>query len=97
MEINDFMRNRRKKDSVLPVIDNDGLFHGMYFAKDFRNLDPSFHNGKPVVGVAIGEKLEELEFTKAALDKGAWIILMTAVMEIAKQLLIKQSDWRKSI
>lgn len=75
-KINDIMRNRRKKDSVLPVVDKKGVFYGMYFAQDFRNLDPAFHNGKPVVGVAIGEKEAELEFAQAALDVGACMIVI---------------------
>ncbi len=93
-EINNIMRNRRKKDSLLPVVGQDGFFHGMYFAQDFRNLDPAFYNGKPVVAVAIGEKEKELEFAQAALSAGAAMIIVDsshgdcqAILEQTKRLV----------
>lgn len=43
-----------KNCRVLPVIDKGGIFHGMYFVKDVRHVNPAWHNGKPLVGMAIG-------------------------------------------
>ena len=48
----------------------------MYFTKDFINVNPATHNDKPVVGIAIGEKEEELEFAKQALKLGVSIIVV---------------------
>jgi IMP dehydrogenase len=103
-EINNIMRNRRKKDSLLPVVDRDGKFYGMYFAQDFRNLDPAFFNGKPVVGVAIGEKEKELEFAQAVLSAGVAMIVIDsshgdcqAILEQTKRLVKLNKDFGAAI
>lgn len=73
------IRNRllNEKDcGVLPVIDSDGTFHGMYFPKDVRHVNPAWHNGKPLVGMAIGVQEADLERVRRALDLGVGIIVI---------------------
>jgi len=62
-----------KNCSVLPVVDKDGLFHGMYFMKDFRVANPSTFNGRRLVGMAIGAQPKDLERVKEGLQLGVGI------------------------
>ncbi len=65
-----------KACTTLPVIDDDEKFHGIYFRKDCRPAFPSFHNGRPLVGIAISDRVEDLERVKEALDIGVGIIVI---------------------
>lgn len=65
-----------KDCGVLPVVDSDGTFHGMYFPKDVRHVNPAWHNGKPLVGMAIGVQAADLERVRQALDLGVGIIVI---------------------
>lgn len=59
--------------NVLPVVDGR-TFHGMYFKKDLKVLNPAYHNGKLLVGMAIGSRPEDLERVQEALRLGVGII-----------------------
>lgn len=61
---------------VLPVVSKDDIFHGMYFMKDIRHTAPAWHNGKPLVGMAIGIHDEDLKRVRQALKLGVGIIVI---------------------
>lgn len=73
MEIRDRLLNE-KNCGVLPVIDEQGLFHGMYFPKDVRYANPTWHNGKSLIGMAIGVQEGDIDRVKKALGLGIGII-----------------------
>jgi len=75
-EIHNIMANKRKDDAVLPVVDDWQRFHGMYFMKDFLNAQPSFFNGKPLVGIAVGVDQEDLERARFAFEAGVGMIVV---------------------
>ncbi|MDD5031605.1 MAG: IMP dehydrogenase [Patescibacteria group bacterium] len=62
--------------SVLPIVDDGKIFKGIYFMKDFFAADPSYHNGKPLAGIAIGVEKNDLERARQALEMGAGIIVV---------------------
>lgn len=62
--------------STLPIVDDERIFQGIYFMKDFFNIDPSFFNGNPVVGMAIGVGKDDLERVVAGVLAGASIVVI---------------------
>lgn len=62
--------------SVLPIVNHNQKFEGIYFMKDFFNANPSYHNGKPLVGMAIGVNEKDLERVEEALKFGIGIIVI---------------------
>jgi IMP dehydrogenase len=102
-EIKDYMKNRQKTDSVLPVVDEEGQFFGMYFMLDFLGANPSVFNGKPVVGVAIGGSDEDYEFAKEAVEIGAAIVVIDSSHGDSKDILnqarrvVKAIDGRAAV
>ncbi|MFA6551081.1 MAG: IMP dehydrogenase [Patescibacteria group bacterium] len=62
--------------SILPVVDDGEIFHGMYFRKDCRPAAPAYHNGKPVTGMAVSVKPEDIERVKAGLELGVSLIVI---------------------
>ena len=67
---------RTKLDTVLPIVDKDEKFHGIYFKKDFRNINPAQHIGKPLVGIAIGTQETDLRRVQIAKKLGAGAIVI---------------------
>lgn len=61
---------------VLPVIDENGLFHGIYFVKDVRHVNPAWHNGKPLVGMAVGVSEGDIDRARQALEFGVGVIVI---------------------
>lgn len=85
---------REKECSVLPVVDGRRRLKGIYFMKDFFYADPSFHNGKPLVGMAVGVSKGDIERVKEALKLGVGVIMIDsshgdcpAVIEQAKNIV----------
>ncbi len=62
--------------SVLPVVDDGRKLHGIYFMKDFLFANPSMHNGKPLIGMAISDDPEDLERARIALELGVGAIVI---------------------
>lgn len=62
--------------SVLPVVDKEGRLKGIYFKQDFYYANPSFHNSRPLVGMAVGVQEEDLERVKEAIKLGIGIIVI---------------------
>jgi len=62
--------------SVLPIFDENDRFQGIYFMKDFFVAKPAWHNGKPLVGIAIGVEKSDLKRANQALEMGAGIIVI---------------------
>jgi IMP dehydrogenase len=75
-KIKDTMLNKRNTDAVLPVIDEDQKFHGMYFKQDFFNTKPVFYKDKPLVGMAVGVNADDLSRVAEAVDLGTGIIVI---------------------
>ncbi|MDO8566461.1 MAG: IMP dehydrogenase [Candidatus Moranbacteria bacterium] len=65
-----------KNCRVLPVMDKNGIFHGMYFVKDVRHANPAWHNGKPLVGMAIGVHNRDILRVKRGLQLGVAIYVI---------------------
>lgn len=65
-----------KECNVLPIIDDDRRLRGMYFMKDFLHINPSTHNGKPLVGMAVGVEEDDLSRVMEALDLGVGMIVI---------------------
>lgn len=61
--------------SVLPVLDF-GRLKGLYFMKDLFHANPSMHNGKPLVGMAIGVSEIDLTRVAQALEMGVGVIVI---------------------
>jgi len=73
------IRNRllnEKECGVLPVVNGHGRFRGMYFPKDVRHVDPAWHIGKPLVGMAVGVQVGDLERVTGALELGIGVIVI---------------------
>jgi len=62
--------------SVLPVVDDNGVFCGMYFRKDCRPAKPAYHNGKPLVGMAVSVNPEDIKRAKKGLELGVSLIVI---------------------
>jgi IMP dehydrogenase len=80
--------------SVLPVLDKDKKFKGIYFMKDFFQANPATHNGRPLVGMAVGVHESDLERVSEALKLGVGIIVIDsshgncpAVIEQTKKIV----------
>jgi len=80
--------------SVLPILDSRNRFQGIYFMKDFFAANPSYHNGKPLVGMAIGIEKSDLKRAQQALEMGVGIIVIdsshgncTAVIDQARAVV----------
>lgn len=65
-----------KECTVLPILDKNDRFQGIYFKKDFFAANPVFHNGKPLVGIAIGVEKADLKRAQQALEMGVGIIVI---------------------
>jgi IMP dehydrogenase len=65
-----------QKCSVLPIIDSQGIFKGIYFMKDFINADPAWHKGQIAVGMAIGVSQDDLKRASQALDLGVALVVI---------------------
>jgi IMP dehydrogenase len=61
---------------VLPVVDQDNTFLGMYFMDDVRSLNQAQHQGKPLVGMAIGVHKEDLDRVVEGLLLGVGIVVI---------------------
>jgi len=59
--------------SVLPVLGRGGRFKGIYFMKDALAAEPSYHNGKPLVGMGVGVSPEDLERVRLGLELGVGV------------------------
>ena len=80
--------------SVLPVIDAQRKLQGIYFMQDFFDVNPSTHNGKPLIGMAIGVHETDLERVEKALEMGIGMIVIDsshgncqAVIEQTKRIV----------
>jgi len=62
--------------SVLPILNGGNRLVGMYFMKDVIHANPSEHNGKPLVGMAIGVHDEDCVRVKEALKMGVGMIVI---------------------
>jgi IMP dehydrogenase len=62
--------------SVLPIINKAGQLKGIYFMKDFFVVNPSIHNKKPLVGMAVGVHESDLERVKEGLRMGVGIFVI---------------------
>lgn len=88
--------------SVLPVLDN-GKLRGLYFMKDLFAANPALHNGKPLVGMAVGIGEEDLDRVRQALELGVGLIVVDsshgncqAVIEQSR-LIVKMAKDRAAI
>jgi IMP dehydrogenase len=89
------IRNRLLNEqdcSVLPIINRRNKLIGMYFMKDFLQVDPATHKGKPLVGMAVSIHKSDLKRVREALDLGIGMIVIDsshgncdAVIEQAKR------------
>lgn len=62
--------------TILPVVDDQQRFRGIYFLKDFFYANPSFNAHLPLVGMAIGVEEEDLERAEAGIKMGAGAIVI---------------------
>ncbi|MFH1326201.1 MAG: IMP dehydrogenase [Candidatus Falkowbacteria bacterium] len=84
------------KCSSLAVVDENQKFHGIYFRKDCRWVNPIYYNNKPLVGIAISPKDEDLRKVDRALELGVGIIVIDSshgncktVIEFAEKVVKK--------
>lgn len=85
--------------SVLPIVDEDRKFKGIYFMKDFFQVNPSTHFGRPLAGIAVGVNASDLDRVNIALELGAGIIVIDsshgncrAVIEQAEKIVNLAKD-----
>jgi IMP dehydrogenase len=88
--------------SVLPVLD-EGKLQGLYFMKDLFYANPAMHNGKPLVGMAVGVGKADLDRVAQALEMGVGIIVIDsshgncqAVIEQSGQI-VKMASGRAAV
>lgn len=62
--------------TILPVVDSQRKFRGIYFLKDFFYANPSFNAHLPLVGMAIGAEEEDLERATAGIKMGVGAIII---------------------
>ena len=62
--------------SVLPIVNQDRQFQGIYFMKDFFNMNYASHEGKTLCGIAIGPETKDLERVEEALKIGVKIVVV---------------------
>lgn len=62
--------------SMLPIVDDQKVFHGMYFMKDLIFASPSMFEGKPLVGMAIGDQVEDLERARIGIELGIGAVIV---------------------
>jgi IMP dehydrogenase len=79
--------------TILPVVDDQRKFRGIYFLKDFFYANPSFNAHLPLVGMAIGVEEEDLERAARGIEMGAGAIVIDsshgncpAVINITKKV-----------
>jgi IMP dehydrogenase len=80
--------------SVLPIVDSHGVFKGIYFMKDFFNVNPAWNKDKIAVGMAVGVGADDLARVRKALDLGVGTIVIDsshgdcdAVIEQTKKIV----------
>lgn len=62
--------------SMLPIVDSQNHLHGLYFMKDLIFANPSMFNGKPLVGMAIGDQSGDLERALLGIELGVGVIVI---------------------
>ncbi len=62
--------------SVLPIISSRRKLKGIYFMKDFFQVNPVLHNRKPLVGMAIGMHESDLDRVKEGIKLGVGIVVI---------------------
>jgi len=62
--------------NVLPLVDDQFRFQGIYFMKDFFHANPNWHQSRPLVGLAIGVLPEDLDRARTALELGAGVVVI---------------------
>ncbi|MDP3900689.1 MAG: IMP dehydrogenase [bacterium] len=97
------IRNRLLNEpacSVLPLVNGRHSLKGIYFRKDCRPANPSFHNEKPLVGMAINE-CEDIRRVEEALTMGVGVIIVDSshgncdnVIELSQKVvqLVKKNN-----
>lgn len=74
-QIQERLRNEQQC-SVLPVVDDNGKLAGIYFMKDVRDANPSTHDGKPLIGMAIDDGEADIVRAQAGIDLGISVIVI---------------------
>jgi IMP dehydrogenase len=62
--------------STIPIIDKGRILKGIYFMKDFIPVNLAMHNGKLLVGMAIGIDESDLERAREGVRLGAGIVVI---------------------
>jgi len=80
--------------SLLPVVDSHRCLKGIYFMADFFHINPSWHNSKPLVGMAVSDNAEDISRVHAGLEIGVGVIVLDSshgnskrVIEQAKRII----------
>lgn len=80
--------------SMLPIVDDQKIFHGMYFMKDLIFANPSMFNEKPLVGMAISDQKQDIERALTGIELGVGVVVVDsshgnclAVIEQVKRLV----------
>lgn len=89
--------------SVLPVLNEKNKLVGMYFMKDFVQINPATHNGKPLVGMAVSIHESDLDRVREGLRLGVGAIAIDSshgnCLAVIKQTekIVKITDGRAAI
>lgn len=76
-DVKKWLLDANHRRGVLPLVDAENNFLGIYFMKDVMKINaPSFFNGKPLVGIAVGSDKSDLDFIENALDLGVGIVVV---------------------